>query len=143
VTGAGETDLLTAGFDLVPALTAPLYGRRLIRELLNAWNVVDVDATETAALVASELVTNAILRSGGTVHLAVQMTAERLQVSVTDHDSAPPAAQESGPLSSNGRGVAVVEALSLRWGVDSTSGGTRVWVDVARGADRDRTAGRR
>lgn len=85
-----------------------------------------------AALVVSELLSNAILHArplpGARVQVAWALAEGCVEVAVSDGGSAtrPRPAQPS--LSSiGGRGLAIVEHLSRRWGVRTTAVGTTVW----------------
>jgi|SRR6185312_15167896 len=86
-------------------------------------------------LVASELVNNAVLHSGGTPHHDLQVRAwrraGRLTVSVRDPGIS---GQSAGPrpatdLQAGGWGMQIVEALSQRWG-EERDDGYRVWAEL-------------
>jgi anti-sigma regulatory factor (Ser/Thr protein kinase) len=85
-----------------------------------------------AAVVVSELLTNAIMHArplpGARVMVAWALRERSLEVAVSDGGSMtrPRAAQPS--LSSiGGRGLAIVEHLSCRWGVLASDFGLTVW----------------
>ena len=85
-----------------------------------------------AAVVVSELLTNAIMHArplpGARVLVAWALRERSLEVAVSDGGSMtrPRAAQPS--LSSiEGRGLAIVEQLSCRWGVLASDFGLTVW----------------
>jgi anti-sigma regulatory factor (Ser/Thr protein kinase) len=107
---------------------------------------VAAPAIGDAALVVSELLSNAILHArplpGARVQVAWALTKGAVEVAVSDGGSAtrPRPAQPS--LSSiGGRGLAIVEYLSSRWGVRTNDLGTTVWaVMPAPGEDRARGA---
>ncbi len=103
--------------------------RRFLRRSLAAWGVVDYDLGGPQVL--TELATNAALhaRSAYTVHLV--MEAASLLVEVTDSSSALPQHRNYGPDATTGRGIALVEALSTAWGVESSPTGKTVWCRVA------------
>ncbi len=86
-------------------------------------------------LVASELVNNAVMHSGGGPHHALEVRASsdagRLTISVrdpglsgSDAGPTPPSDQEIG-----GWGLRIVEALCERWGEDRRDG-YRVWAEI-------------
>jgi serine/threonine-protein kinase RsbW len=86
-----------------------------------------------AMLVASELVTNAVLHSGcsdnETIEVRVEVRPERLRISVRDPGrSGRNAEVRSGQLV-GGWGLRVVEQLADRWGSERAEG-YQVWAEV-------------
>jgi anti-sigma regulatory factor (Ser/Thr protein kinase) len=88
---------------------------------------------DTALLLTSELVTNAVTHSrsgrpGGTVDLVVSATCSALLIAVTDggSETGPPAIS-SQPGGTNGNGLILVDSLSDGWGYRQESGRTAVW----------------
>jgi len=81
-------------------------------------------------LLVTELVTNA-LRHGpadGVVEVEATRRNDRLEVSVSDDSPEPPVIRRPGPDAPGGRGMALVEALALRWGVrQHADDGKSVW----------------
>lgn len=103
--------------------------RRFLRHSLAAW---DVDVYDLGGpQVLTELATNAALhaRSAYTVHLVLGPSS--LLVEVTDSSPALPQHRHYGPDATTGRGIALVEALSTAWGVESSPTGKTVWCRVA------------
>jgi anti-sigma regulatory factor (Ser/Thr protein kinase) len=99
---------------------------------------VGAEAADTAALLTSELVTNALLHTnsgaaGGTVTVVVVDVADGLMVEVID-DGAP----DHGPevqgdrYASHGHGLFLVEQLAARWGYLRDVAGTTVWFQLDR-----------
>jgi anti-sigma regulatory factor (Ser/Thr protein kinase) len=93
--------------------------------------------TETAVLLASELVTNAVRHSGsgapgGTVTLVVLETADGVRVEVSDDGSrfSSPVVKED-VQSSDGRGLFLVESMARQWGYVRDEAGTTVWFRLA------------
>jgi len=88
---------------------------------------------DTAQLLTSELVTNAIRHSrsgrpGGTVEVIVAAKAASLLVSVIDDGSDRTMPQKGNdPGGENGNGLLLVESLSDDWGFASRAGRTAVW----------------
>lgn len=90
---------------------------------------------EDAALIVSELVGNALRHGrptrGGRLLVGWQFGADGLRVEVTDGGGGRPAVQDgSDPWSSSGRGLAIVETLTDRWGYALDGDGTTVWACV-------------
>ncbi|MDI3421891.1 ATP-binding protein [Streptomyces luteolus] len=79
----------------------------------------------SVVLVVSELVTNAITHGHGEVGLAIRVADGTISVSVTDENTAPAVLKEAGPNDLSGRGMALVEAYSDRWG----SNGEETWCE--------------
>lgn len=86
-------------------------------------------------LVASELVTNAVMHSGCLNHhlLAVRVTRGTSRMTISVHDPGL-SAQEAAPRRAGGAerggwGLAVVAQLSARWG-SQRNDGYRVWAEL-------------
>lgn len=129
----------------VQRFSATRRGARLARVLalqqLDAWGVpYDSEASDAVALVVAELASNAVLhgRVPGrdfAVRLVYEPDAAFLRVEVSDTHDALPGGGDPGPGSERGRGLVIVEALALRWGVSGRSGpGKTVWAVIAVGA---------
>ncbi len=88
-----------------------------------------------AKLVASELVTNAVLHSGCTeehaINVQVSRRSETLLIMVQDPGVSGSGAQLRDAQSFGGWGLQIVNSLARRWGTERT-GGYRVWAEVAR-----------
>lgn len=88
---------------------------------------------ETALLLTSELVTNAVTHSrsgqpGGTIDVVVSATCSALLISVTDGGSkSGPPAIKTPPGGINGNGLVLVDSLSDGWGFRHEPGRTAVW----------------
>jgi anti-sigma regulatory factor (Ser/Thr protein kinase) len=86
-------------------------------------------------LVASELVNNAVVHSGGTPHHDLQVRASRragrLTVSVRDPGISGQSAgsRPRADLEVGGWGLQIVEALCTRWG-EERDDGYRVWAEL-------------
>jgi len=95
------------------------------------------ETTDTAVLLASELVTNAVTHSdsrqaGGTVTLVVLETGDGIRVEVSDNGS-----QVSAPMvkcevfSADGHGLFLVESMARQWGYRRDGTGTTVWFQLS------------
>jgi anti-sigma regulatory factor (Ser/Thr protein kinase) len=114
--------------------TAPSCARGHVRTVAREWGLVDL--ADTAALLVSELVTNAIQASAkvqatGTpvVHLRITSNRTSMIIHVWDASNEMPVIRlgtdeldEEG-----GRGLLLVETLSKDWGVHRKSDGKVVW----------------
>ena len=108
--------------------------RAFVRQCLADWQVTDPE--DVAPLVVSELVTNAVRHGGGHVTLFVARRSDRIVLSVVDGSTQPVAHGEAGPLEESGRGLHLVEVLSLAWGTQLLPVGKRVWAEIS-SADGD------
>ena len=117
-----------ASLTLPAELKSVSQARRFLRDVLEEWEVTGYDLA--APQVLTELVTNAALhaRSAYTVHLLVE--PDGLLVEVTDSSPVLPQARHYGTGATTGRGIALVEALSAAWGVQSSPTGKTVWCRV-------------
>ncbi|HEU5421648.1 MAG TPA: ATP-binding protein [Streptosporangiaceae bacterium] len=92
--------------------------------------------TDTAVLLTSELVTNAVLHSrsaqaGGSVLIVVLEIADGIRVEVTDNgsDTSSPAVK-GDTFASDGHGLYLVEAMARQWGFLRGAAGTTVWFQL-------------
>ncbi|MEU9170477.1 SpoIIE family protein phosphatase [Streptomyces sp. NPDC048420] len=110
---------------------AARHARRFTRRTLRLWGVPR-DHLDTALLVVSELVTNALVHTGGQVRLDLTLVGRRLRVSVADASPRTPAKPTNiGWEATGGRGILLVEAVSATWGTLPVSGGKQVWSEIA------------
>ncbi|MFI7015450.1 ATP-binding protein [Streptomyces sp. NPDC050164] len=109
--------------------------RRFARAAVEDWGLPEL--ADPAELVTSELASNAILHAR---HASFRVTLRRLsddqvQVAVIDRSSALPRKADPGGDDDHGRGLAIVDALSQRWGAEpmwwGTQKGKKVWADLA------------
>jgi len=84
-------------------------------------------------LLLCELVTNAVLHAGGVTAVQLRLTDETLRITVCDTVSAVPVAQRAAPDADHGRGIALVEILATRWGVQRArpAAGKCVWLELS------------
>lgn len=137
------------GFRLPAELRAVGQARRRVRAALAAWGVSE-ETAQTVELVVSELTTNAVRHTESTtVGCRLWEAGDRLGVEVTDEHGGTraPRQRAAGAEDECGRGLALVGALSLRWGVDTAwfGVGQRVWAELpysTRETDAAAAAGR-
>lgn len=102
--------------------------RRFLRAVLGGWQCDHV--VELTLLAANELVTNAILHARTELHLAVRLHAGMLRVEVADHCDQLPVHRHPPDDATGGRGIALIDTVAARWGVDALPDGKRVWFEV-------------
>ncbi|MFG2575007.1 SpoIIE family protein phosphatase [Streptomyces sp. NPDC048481] len=103
--------------------------RAAVRERLHGWGL---DAlADTAALMVSELVTNAVRHSRGRPAGLRLVRGDTLLCEVEDDDHELPDLLSAGPGDESGRGLRVVSALAREWGASRTADGKSVWFELA------------
>ena len=87
---------------------------------------------DTAVLLVSEVVTNAIRHGRPPYELIVTVEAEAVEFRVDDAETAVPRAAQLDPLGENGRGLVLLDALATGWGIDVRNGdGKSTWFRLA------------
>jgi serine phosphatase RsbU (regulator of sigma subunit)/anti-sigma regulatory factor (Ser/Thr protein kinase) len=142
----GEPQDLVAVADFEPDPAAVAAARRFVRETLISWGLSYVDdRVADAVLLASELVTNAIVHAGTPVQLTCRLEGATVEVSVLDRHPArvipdPPSAAADVDRPS-GRGLLLPAALSSSWGVTYASAAKMIWFRLGPDAAADGPAG--
>lgn len=118
---------------LTLAATARAVGlaRRATHEALVSWQAAH--AEETATLLVSELVTNAVrhAETGGSALVLRLETAESwLRIEVHDADPRVPEPRTPDRLDGSGFGFVLIEALADNWGVREATIGKAVWAEL-------------
>jgi serine phosphatase RsbU (regulator of sigma subunit)/anti-sigma regulatory factor (Ser/Thr protein kinase) len=126
--------------DLRTAPQAPATGRRVVTDVLLAAGLPDL--VDTASLLVSEVVTNALRHGGGPRELLVRIDDEGVDVGVRDSSpKAPHPVTADGPgasrvvdggLAENGRGLMLVDLLADSWGWRPEGSGKLVWFRLRR-----------
>jgi anti-sigma regulatory factor (Ser/Thr protein kinase) len=88
------------------------------------------DLGDTAVLVVSELVTNAVRHAGTELQVTVVAEPGVLRIEVEDGSSTLPESREAGLFDAGGRGLPLVAALADRWGTEATTTGKLVWAEL-------------
>ncbi|MGH3744105.1 MAG: SpoIIE family protein phosphatase [Mycobacteriales bacterium] len=90
---------------------------------------------DDAALVAAEMITNACEHGVPPVVVSVAVTGAGVHLEVWDANPLRPVRPLASETNMTGRGVALVDRLSTRWGVRREPTGKAVWADVGVTAD--------
>jgi two-component sensor histidine kinase len=109
--------------------SAPL-SRRYVTDVLQHWQVGE-DALETAALLVTELVSNATRHSDAAIELRLALLEGRLRVSVFDDSHRLPQVADASLDETSGRGLQLVDMLASAWGVETEDRGKAVWFELA------------
>ncbi|MFC5667403.1 ATP-binding protein [Kitasatospora misakiensis] len=106
--------------------------RRRLRDVLRIAGVgLPEDRADSAELLVSELVTNALRHAVGEIGVEVAIGVAVLRVSVRDRSDRAPQLRTAGDLDTGGRGLALVEALASRYGWGPAEGGGKVvWFEL-------------
>jgi anti-anti-sigma factor len=139
---------LRAELLLGPSLTAPEVARRFVHASCWQWRLQAADdpadplarrwgeeLVDRAMLVASELVTNAVVHTRGPLRLRLELVAGRLHLAVADVSPRllGLAADPGDPEAEGGRGLLVVDQLASAWGVQHPpEGGKVIWCVLER-----------
>jgi anti-sigma regulatory factor (Ser/Thr protein kinase) len=100
--------------------------RALVRERLRDRSS---DVIEIAELVTTELVNNAILHGGGNPILVIEVNDSHVRIEVSDAgDLSELEPLWGSPMRAGGRGLAIVDSLATKWGVDPCHDGKTVWI---------------
>jgi serine/threonine-protein kinase RsbW len=114
--------------------------RQATRDALATWRLAYLE--ETAVLLVSELVTNAVRHARGSDAITLQLQASRtwLRIEVTDADPRWPQPRSPAEFDGSGFGLVLVDALAGKWGVRETATGKAVWAELdERQSDEPRT----
>ncbi|MEU2714140.1 ATP-binding protein [Streptomyces sp. NPDC007205] len=127
-------------FELAAHPRSVTQARRLAHARLTGWSVC-ADTCDSAALVISELVTNAIVHTASSrVVCELHDHDDTVRIAVRDEGCAPgephPSPQRTDE--EHGRGLLLVDALCRAWGVQEHGPGLLVWAELARRTDTAR-----
>lgn len=127
---AGGQDVVRRGFR--SHASAPPAARRFLMDVLIQWGLHDL--LDSASLVVSEVVTNAVIHTTGPIELVAHRAGPgRLWLGVRDDSDREPAAAAPDVDDIGGRGLAIVEVLADRWGSSPVPGrgGKTVWAELS------------
>lgn len=114
-------------FDAGPAAIAR--ARRFVTATLERWGYDEV--ASDAAIVVSELATNAVLHARTAFHVSIGVTpGEGIRLAVHDASPTAPAPRLYSIASATGRGLGLVNALSSSWGTVPLPNRKAVWAEL-------------
>ncbi len=112
---------------------SPRAARAFVRRTLEAWRLQR--PLDTAVLLVSELVTNAVTHAGSDVRVVLRLTEHTARVEVADQANTPPPLPQRNhnAAAGSGRGLRMVSSLARRWGTyHESAGGKTVWFELTR-----------
>ncbi|HTJ75896.1 MAG TPA: ATP-binding protein [Acidimicrobiales bacterium] len=117
-------------FQAVPASAGQ--ARRFVESALADSGLAEM--ADTAMLLVSELVANAVLHSGTPLEVVVAVDPDGARLEVHDGSGQLPTRRHYSTMSGTGRGMMLVERMATAWGAEATAGGKVVWCRIDRDA---------
>jgi anti-sigma regulatory factor (Ser/Thr protein kinase) len=115
---------------LAPTLSAPAAARAFVQQVCHYWEPALPDSTlvDRTILLASELVTNAVVHARTDLRLRLELRGDWLHLAVRDGSPRLLRVVASDPHAPGGRGLWLVEQLATAWGINRhPDGGKVVW----------------
>jgi PAS domain S-box-containing protein len=103
--------------------------RRLVRTELESAGRADL--CDTAELLVSELVTNALVHAGTPIEVHARVGATGLRVEITDGSAVVPAIRHHSSMAGTGRGLRLLQGMVAAWGAEQVARGKTVWFELA------------
>jgi serine phosphatase RsbU (regulator of sigma subunit)/anti-sigma regulatory factor (Ser/Thr protein kinase) len=103
--------------------------RETVSAALRDWDLTE--CIDTAELLVSEVVTNAIRYARVPGDLVVRRAADAIYIEASDSDGRVPRILHPSDQEEHGRGMILVEALAAQWGTRPTHTGKTVWCQLA------------
>jgi anti-sigma regulatory factor (Ser/Thr protein kinase) len=115
----------------MPTSESAAIARRFVRGWLAERDLDEL--SENAALVTSELVSNAVVHVGAPCTLSLEdRGGRRIRVTVEDPSDVTPVRGSPSESALGGRGLPIVDQLSMAWGTElGKNGGKTIWCDLA------------
>ena len=88
-------------------------------------------AIHDVALATGELAANAAEHAASGFEVVVLLDDDCIRIEVSDRSGDLPVRPDVDEYAERGRGIALVELVSDRWGVDVTSDGKRIWAEIS------------
>ncbi|MEU6574892.1 ATP-binding SpoIIE family protein phosphatase [Streptomyces sp. NPDC046805] len=105
--------------------------RRFLTAALDGWHLASL--CDSAEVLASEVVTNALIHGDSDVDVCLRKYPDHLRVEVRDSDAHPAMLVDLGPdedKAEGGRGLVIVSALASSWGNSPSGRGKTVWFEM-------------
>jgi len=102
--------------------------RQAVADILTPHNF---SCADDAVLVVSELVTNSVVHAASGVTVTVELWQQAFRLVVDDVHPDVPEISEPGESDDSGRGLGIVDSVSLAWGSETIESGKRLWAAFA------------
>ena len=119
---------LLESLDLPADSSSPRRARQFVDAVLHRWH--RDGAIDRMALIASELVTNAVFHARTDITIEIMAEDGYVHLEVFDGSAGRPVFLESDPELPSGLGLPIVEALATSWGTRPREGGKAVRAEV-------------
>src|SRR3954468_18813176 len=107
---------------LAPTARSCSEGRRFVTQTLTDWGLLGL--LDAAALLASEVITNAVLHARTVVTVTVVRTDPgTVRIDVSDGSPHAPERRQANEEDTNGRGIGLLDTLAASWSVRMTEHG--------------------
>src|SRR5947209_721329 len=113
-----------ASWILTPTSRSVPQARREVGAVLDEWGLSEL--RDSALLLVSELVTNAVLHARTEIRLDISRERDGVRISVSDGSPIPPALRRHSDTSTTGRGLHLLDLLADSWSADSSEDGKTV-----------------
>lgn len=123
--------LKRAVLTLPPDPASAAHARRFVSRTLRTWRAASFG--ESAVLLVSELVANAIRHSGTDIEVSLRFDGIRLVIEVSDCGPGQPRPRLPSTDSEEGRGLYLVDHIARDWGVRPEREGKTVWAALEKG----------
>src|SRR5207248_3077562 len=108
-------------WEFPPRSSSVVLARRHVAKTMRDWGLQDL--AEAAALLTSELVTNAVLHARTRIVVAASRTGSKIRIGVTDGSPVPPMLRRRTPTATTGRGMRLLTTLADEWSAEPDGGG--------------------
>lgn len=124
---------MSAALRLAASPTSVPQARRFVLQLLERWALADL--ADTAMLLTSEVVTNAVLHARTEIELTVTRMGQAVQIQVRDGSPVAPVRRRQALEATTGRGMQLLDRLSRSWDVTTDRNGKTVCFVVDASSD--------
>lgn len=126
--------MLVARLRLECGPEAARIARAFVRSTLTGW---ELDGhVDDAVLVATELITNAVVHARTDVVLTLRSDGYRyVRIEAEDQDPSLPVRPARSVDSISGRGLTLIDALATAWGYQARRDGKTLWAQLGKGPD--------
>jgi anti-sigma regulatory factor (Ser/Thr protein kinase) len=115
---------VSSTYELPPQPSSARLARRLAR---GAMCGCAEPMVETAELLITELISNAVRHAGSPPVMRIDIDAGTVRIAVSDTSADAPGVRHTDPEDEGGRGLFLVESLASSWGWTRTTDGKSIW----------------